>query len=41
MDLIEVFKTVKSEEELIELIEESIATANKCLLYLVVKERVR
>lgn len=29
-----------TEKELIELIEESIATANKCLLYLVVKERV-
>lgn len=29
----------KIEKELIELIEESIATTNKCLLYLVVKER--
>ena len=41
ISLLRIIKTVKTEKELIELIEESIATANKCLLYLVVKERVR
>ena len=41
ISLLKIVKTVKTEKELIELIEESIATANKCLLYLVVKERVR
>lgn len=35
----EIPKSLRTEKELIELIEESIATANKCLLYLVVKER--
>lgn len=39
ISLLKILKTVKTEKELIELIEESIATANKCLLYLVVKER--
>lgn len=41
ISLLKILKTVKTEKELIELIEESIATANKCLLYLVVKERVK
>ena len=41
ISLLKILKTVKTEKELIELIEESIAAANKCLLYLVVKERVR
>lgn len=36
----EIPKSVRTEEEIIKAIEESIATANKCLLYLVVKERV-
>ena len=39
ISLLKILKTVKTEKELIELIEESIATANKCLLYIVVKER--
>ena len=39
ISLLKILKTVKTEKELIELIEESIAAANKCLLYLVVKER--
>lgn len=33
ISLLKILKTVKTEKELIELIEESIATANKCLLY--------
>lgn len=40
INLLRILKTVKTEKELVELIKESIATANKCLLYLVVKERV-
>lgn len=40
ISLLKILKTVKTEKELIKLIEESNATANKCLLYLVVKERV-
>ena len=39
ISLLKILKTVKTEKEVIELIEESIAAANKCLLYLVVKER--
>lgn len=39
-NILGILKTVKTEKELIELIEESITTSNKCLLYLVVKERV-
>ena len=38
-DIIHIAKRLKTGEEVIEVIEESIATANKCLLYLVVKER--
>lgn len=38
ISLLKILKTVKTEKELIELIEESIATANKCLLYLVVRK---
>lgn len=40
ISLLKILRTVKTEKELIELIEESITTANKCLLYLVVKEKV-
>lgn len=38
ISLLKILKTVKTERELIELIEESITTANKCLLYLVVRK---
>ena len=41
INLLRILKTVKTEKELVELIKESIATANKCLYYLVVKERVK